>query len=283
MRIVVIPNPGKPKAMAIGELLQEKLIAQNIDAEVLTIKDEDIYLLRNYSNVLSKANMVICVGGDGTFLYSAREATLYDIPILGVNMGHFGFLTEIDGEELDWAVERIKKGDYNIEERRMIDVFADVNGVKYNNYALNELLVTRTDPTRTLHLSLSINNKYAMSYKGDGLIVATPTGSTAYSLSAGGPIVEPSSEIMVVTPICPHSLDSRPIIVSDNSIVKVNIIPIGSQNVLFSSDGQGSVMMGQEGEIVIKKSEKTVKVVRMKDTNFFSVLKEKMSGGKNEV
>lgn len=283
MLIVIIPNPGKPKAMEIGDILRDKFEKQGVIAEILTIKDDDIYLLRNYSSVLTKADMVICIGGDGTFLYSAREATLYDIPILGVNMGHFGFLTEIDSKELDWAVERIIKEDYNIEERRMIDIYADLNGVKYNNYALNELLVTRTDPTRTLQLSLTIDDKFATSYRGDGLLVATPTGSTAYSLSAGGPIVEPFSEIIVITPICPHSMNVRPIVVSDESIIKVNIHPIGSQNVIFSADGQGSVMMGQEGEIIIKKSERITKVVRMKDRNFFSILNEKMSRGKHEI
>lgn len=276
MRIVIIPNTGKINAVETGYKLSDKLVAVGIETGIFLWESKEIYKSKDYDEFFSDTDMIICIGGDGTLLHTARIACMYDIPVLGVNMGNLGFLTEVDCDDLDQAVDKIKNREYNVEERMMIDLASGMEGSEYRDFALNDIVISRAD-SRMLNVDICINDRFVTSYRGDGLIVATPTGSTAYSLSAGGPVVEPSNEAILVTPICPHSLGIRPIVASPFSTIKIKIGSSGLHKGMLSVDGQDGVLVGGDDEIVIKRSEKVTKVVRMMNKDFFTVLKEKIN------
>jgi NAD+ kinase len=226
-----------------------------------------------YENV----DAIICIGGDGTFLKVARNAYKKGIPILGVNLGHLGFLTEIDKDEIASSVKMLLEGNYHIEERMMLDaVVVNKDGVHITDVALNDVVVSRIAISRILHLDSFINNVFADSFPGDGIIVASPTGSTAYSLSAGGPIIEPDTELMVMTPICPHILYSRSIITKGSSIIKIQLNPKYNHEAMVTIDGQICHNMVSGDFVEVKKSDKYVKIIRLQKKGFFSILRSKI-------
>ena len=235
-------------------------------------------LVRLGATVVEKvldAEMLIVLGGDGTLLTAAREAAQYDVPILGVNLGKLGFLTTLDRDEIT-PFERILNGEYTIDERMMLDVC--VQDKRF--YALNDVVISRNSISRIMDIEVRHDEELLDQYRADGLIIATPTGSTAYSMSAGGPIVEPGTPLMLVTPICPHSLHSRSIVVSHNRTLSVNVQKPEKHGAIVTIDGQESCDLMDGCEIVIKKSAHKARLVRVRLNSFFDTFRKKMSGGK---
>jgi NAD+ kinase len=228
-------------------------------------------------HLLGNCNILICLGGDGTFLKVARIAYKLNIPILGINLGSLGFLTEIDRNEIDSAVEKLVKGEYKIEDRMMLEASIIRQGQLIGqDSALNDIVISRGALSRILHVKTYINDIFVDTFPGDGLIISSPTGSTAYSLSAGGPIVEPDIDLILVTPICPHILYSRSFITAGSRMVKAFIDEDYCHEAMVTVDGQkGYEIRG--GDIVeIKKSSHTVKLVRIESKNFFNILRSKI-------
>ncbi|MBU2591886.1 MAG: NAD(+)/NADH kinase [Patescibacteria group bacterium] len=223
--------------------------------------------------------ILISIGGDGTFLSLARETFLFQKPILGINSGKLGFLTETHLENIDQVVERISKQDYLIKERMVIQATIISGKTKKRFYALNELAIKSSQISKLIRLNLYIKNKYVNSYYGDGLIVATPTGSTAYNLSASGPIVFPFTNSFIFTPICSHSFSQRPLVVpADFSNIKIKIPP-DEDRAIIASDGQKHFELNKESFLRIKKAPVGVKVICQKDSDFFKTLREKLFWG----
>lgn len=218
-----------------------------------------------------KYDFIFSLGGDGTFLATSRAFLNTNIPILGINLGNLGFLTEINKEEIENALHKLINKEFKIEERFLLET--EINGKKM--YALNEMVINRGKMVRLLDLKLNFNEKYADNYFADGLIVSTPTGSTAYSLSAGGPIVDPKVDVIVVTPICAHSLHQRPIVVDANTKISVC-----SDLDAFTVTGDGQNSVENIKEVFIKKSDKKLKIVKLNDKCFFDTVREKFVVGK---
>ncbi|MBP3283891.1 MAG: NAD(+)/NADH kinase [Clostridia bacterium] len=211
-------------------------------------------------------DFVISVGGDGTFLGTARKFMESGTPIVGVNLGNLGYLTEISKEQVHDALAQILAGNYTVEERILLE--AEFLGQKM--YALNDIVVSRGIQTKLLELNLFFDGKFVDRYRADGLILATPTGSTAYSLSSGGPIAEPALDVLLVTPICAHSLYQRPIIVRGDTEIRVE-----TPGCMVVADGQELREHYEETSVIIRKSEKTIKLMKLKDHFFFDTVRKK--------
>ena len=229
---------------------------------------------------LPSADMVICFGGDGTILHMAKAATRNGIPILGVNIGTMGFMAELEASELD-QLKRIAAGDYTIDSRMMLDVTVHrERDIIFHDICLNDAVITKGGIARIVHLSVHCDDVQAMECGGDGLIVATPTGSTAYSLSAGGPIVEPEASSILITPICAHDMVSRSIVASDQRVIKVGLTHNARRNAFLSVDGGKALKLNMGDIVTIKKSNFQTKLVRLKDRSFYDVVNLKFKSSR---
>ena len=222
---------------------------------------------------------VLTVGGDGTFIQASRRLFGRELPMLGINMGTLGYLTEVEVQNVEEAVKQLVEGNYTIEERMMLYGSAAYRNVR--DVALNDIVMTRSGSMKIVHFNLYVNGEFLNSYDADGLIVSTPTGSTAYNLSAGGPIVEPTASLIVVTPICSHALNSRSIVFADKDEI---VIEIGAkrenqiEEAVIAYDGADEVPLHTGDRIRIKKAWETAKIVKLSKVSFLETLREKMKG-----
>ncbi len=224
---------------------------------------------------LPTADIIICFGGDGTILHMAKMATRYDIPILGVNIGTMGFMAELESSELQ-ELKRLATDDFTIDSRMMLDVTVHrQRDIIFHELSLNDVVITKGSVARIVHLSVGVDGVQAMECGGDGVIVATPTGSTAYSLSAGGPIVEPEAHSIIVTPICAHGIGSRCMVTSDSRTITVELTHNARRNAYLSVDGGKALRMSMGDVTTIRKSQKLTKLVRLKNRSFYDVVNTK--------
>lgn len=219
-------------------------------------------------------DMILVLGGDGTLLSVAKVASELDIPVVGINLGRLGFLTEIEKDEIKQGLDKLFAGEYVIEERMMLKATMP-NGDEKT--ALNDVVVTRANSIlKILEMDVYINNEYVDEFKADGIIIATPTGSTAYSLSAGGPIVDPSLESVIVTPICPHKMYSRTIIVPPEKSITIRCKKTADNEALVAVDSEILGRLSGNETVVVRLAPKKFKLIRFKDYQFFSVLHNKL-------
>ena len=224
---------------------------------------------------LPNAEMVICFGGDGTILHMAKAATRKGIPILGVNIGTMGFMAELESTEMD-KLAKIATGDYKLDTRMMLDVTIQRDrDIIFHDICLNDVAITKGSVGRIVHLNVKCDGVTALECGGDGLIIATPTGSTAYSLSAGGPIVEPDARNIIITPVCAHDMISRSMVMSDRRNVTVQMVQNVRRNAFLSLDGGKAVRMNLGDVVTIKKSRLETKLVRLNERSFYEVLNTK--------
>jgi NAD+ kinase len=256
---------------------------QSRDINVLIEKefapDSGEIIIIEKENIPQESDLIIVFGGDGTLLSVSRLDNVTDIPILAVNLGGLGFLTEIRVEEIEDALAKVLDSDYDIEKRMMFDVqlkrAGDGKVEKFT--ALNDVVVNKGALARMIDLDTYVNEKFLNSYRVDGLIISTPTGSTGYSLSAGGPIIYPSLKLIAIIPICPHTLTNRPIILEDEKEVMVSLR--SGDDVYLTMDGQVGVLMNIGDQVRVYKSEKNVTLIKSPFRNYFEVLKEKLKWG----
>jgi NAD+ kinase len=227
----------------------------------------------------SQVDLLVVFGGDGTLLRTVRFVSEYDIPIVGVNLGEFGYLTEVNLNEMFSALELIFKGDFQTEKRMMLDItiYLGSDTIRQQNI-LNDVVITRGNLSRILDLETAVNERYLTTFRADGIIIATPTGSTAYSLSAGGPIVFPEQDSFIINPICPHTLTNRPIIIPDNAQIKV-ILWTKEQGATLTLDGQVSYTMGSGDSMIIKKSKYVTNLVSSPHRDYMEILRTKLGWG----
>ena len=224
---------------------------------------------------LPNADLVICFGGDGTILHMAKTATRKNIPILGVNIGTMGFMAELEATELN-ELKRLATGDFSTDGRMMLDVTVQRDrDIIFHDIALNDAVITKGAVARIVHLAVKCDGVEAMECGGDGIVVATPTGSTAYSLSAGGPIVEPEARNIIITPICAHDVGSRCIVASDKRVITVNMVRNARRNAYVSVDGGKAFRLNMGDVVTIKKSHLETKLIRLKDRSFYDVVNAK--------
>lgn len=233
-------------------------------------------LLKNYSITADKFEisklkkgyeLVFVIGGDGTILKAARYYSNYSCAVFGINLGRLGFLSQAGEKDLSLAVQKVIEGDYNLEERIMLSCG------KHN--ALNDFVIKGTETSRMSKFSLTVNGKFVCEYQADGIIISTPTGSTAYGMSAGGPVLAPDVNSIAITPICPHTFDARPLVINADS--EISITPSKNQKYLISADGQEN--FESKKEITIIKSKVCAKLALLKTNDFYSVLRDKLHWG----
>jgi len=223
-------------------------------------------------------DILISLGGDGTILRLARLVAERRTPILGVNLGKLGFLAEVSTEELDVCLTEILKKRYTIEERMMLEGTA--NGSKTVYYALNDIVVDKAGSLRVMDIETYVNEDYLATFTGDGLIVSTPTGSTAYALANGGPIVIPSNTAFVISPICPHTLTIRPVVVPDHCTIRLKI-PSAPSKVHLTADGQQETLLSPPIEVLVKKAPFSTRLVKRRNTSYYDLLRRKLHWGRD--
>ncbi len=290
----------KKVILVINPLKIEKF---NYISEIISLLDAcecDIYTMADTYNILNarkkidlsliklvdescsnrdKFDLALCLGGDGTILSTARKFGCVKVPILGINLGNLGFLAEVMPSGYKKAIERIcNDGDYQIEKRLMLKCSVERNKKKaVTFYALNDIVIHRRTSSKMSQLEAFVDNKFVDAYRGDGLIISTPTGSTAYSLSCGGPILAPDLLAMIINPICAFTLSSRPLIVSSGS--KIKIFNHSPDQALLSTDNQEFFKLQKDDIVYITKSEFSARLVKFSENNFFDILRTKLSWG----
>lgn len=223
-------------------------------------------------------DFALSVGGDGTFLTTASLIGHLDIPILGINCGHLGYLAEVQTDNIDVVLDQLISNKYTIEQRRMLEVTCQQDGKIASPYALNEVGILKSGLSSMITVEVSLNGEFLHNYKADGLLIATPTGSTAYNLSVGGPLLDPQVNAIILSPVATHSLNIRPLVVLDDSKIDVRILSRNG-NYLLSVDGRSQVL-SQDIQLHIERSQRTIKLVRIDGQTFMQSLKDKLNWGK---
>ena len=285
-KVILTPNPYRDKNFKTVREAMQILTASGVEVRVcLPFEVDRSYELpkdirfSRLDRELPTADMVICFGGDGTILHMAKAATRHAIPILGVNIGTMGFMAELEAGELQ-ELSRIASGDFTVDKRMMLDVTVQRDrDIIFHDICLNDVVVTKGAIARIVHLAVKCDGVQAMECGGDGVIVATPTGSTAYSLSAGGPIVEPEAGSILVTPICSHDVASRCIVASDKRVITVMLSANARRNAYLSVDGGKALRMSMGDVATIKKSNLVTQLVRLKSRSFYDVVNVKFKIG----
>lgn len=280
--VILTPNPYRDKGFqtvraAVKVLrdagMEPKLcLPFEIDRSYELPKDLRFYKL---DRELQNTELVICFGGDGTILHMAKAATRRNVPILGVNIGTMGFMAELECTELD-MLARLADDDYTLDKRMMLDVIVQRDrDIIFHDIGLNDVVITKGAIARIAHLSVKCDGVQAMQCGGDGIIVATPTGSTAYSLSAGGPIVEPEASNILITPICAHDVMSRCMVASDKRVITVELVRNARRNAYLSVDGGKALRLNMGDVATIRKSQMETKLLRLKKRSFYDVVNMK--------
>jgi NAD+ kinase len=281
-KILLTPNPYRDKDFNTVRAAMQVLQEAGADVKLCLPFDVDrsFELPRDLRFVrmereIQNADAVICFGGDGTILHMAKIATRYNVPILGVNIGTMGFMAELESTELS-QLARLADGDFSIDRRMMLDVTVRRDrDIILHELCLNDAVITKGAVARIVHLSVKCDGVEAMECGGDGVIVATPTGSTAYSLSAGGPIVEPDAKNILITPICAHDMGSRCIVASMHRKITVELTKNARRNAFLSVDGGKALKLSMGDITQIRASDKEIKLIRLKNRSFYDVINAK--------
>jgi len=284
MKVYIISNDLKDIDLKVTDSFKAILDEKNIEYKVNIIHQINDYNIKSYTDVSDiddDTDVVFVIGGDGTLIQAARDISKADIPIIGINMGHLGFLSEIEPGNLRESLEMIINGDYKLENRIMLsgDVYRG-NEVVYKDIALNDVVISRADSLKVIDFDIYVDGEYLNHYTADGVIVTTPTGSTAYNLSAGGPILEPGAKIMAITPICSHTLSNRSVVLSADSVVEVKVKEgrhEDDSNTTVYFDGGGIYSLRKGDVLRVSLSEKSTKFLKLNKMSFIEILHKKMT------
>ena len=278
-KVILTPNPYRDKNFQTVrnamQILQDSGVEVKLCLPFEVDRTYDLPKDLRFSRLdkeLPTASAVVCFGGDGTILHMAKAATRQGVPILGVNIGTMGFMAELENSELS-ALAQLATDDYEIDCRMMLDVTVHRDrDIIYHDLCLNDAVITKGAVARIVHLEVKCDGVQAMECGGDGIIIATPTGSTAYSLSAGGPIVEPEAHSILVTPVCAHDVGSRCIVASDKRVITVGLTRNARRNAFLSVDGGKALRINVGDVVTIRKSNLATKLVRLKNRSFYDVV-----------
>lgn len=265
--------------ISLIQWLREKKVEVLFDKETAaTIGLESTH---KKTDIISRVDLIVVLGGDGTLLSVARLVGGKSVPIMGVNMGTLGFLTEVTREEVYPVLARVLEGDFETEERLFLDIKVLRESKKIAEHkVLNDIVVNKGALARIINLEVRVNDQFVTSYRSDGLIISTPTGSTAYSLAAGGPIVYPTLPALILTPICPFNLTNRPIVIPDNVSIEVQLAT-DHEDVHITLDGQVGLGMKYKDVIHISRSKDKLKLIKVPDKNHYEVLRKKLKWGEH--
>lgn len=281
MRIGINVNLTRKHAPEVIDAVLEKLFELNIDVSMSenfkTVLGKQFIDFLPGERWVSESDIVIAIGGDGTLIHTSHLSAKYDVPILGINAGNLGFLAGLEKTELD-LLENLRSGNYYVDNRMMIccELYEGEMLMK-KFYSLNDIVIGRGAMLNMCDIELSADNELSMNYKADGLIFSTPTGSTAYNLSAGGPVLDPAIESIIATPICPHSIFNRSLIFGADTLIEVKVNNLNHCGAVLSPDGEESIPLKENDRLIIRRGSRYVKIVRIKKGNFINILKSKLS------
>ncbi len=283
-KVVMTPNPYRDRDFSCVLEAQRILSAAGVEAKICLAFEVDKSFalpqgvpLFDLQEELRTADALICFGGDGTILHTSKSAARHGIPILGVNIGTVGFMAELESGEMG-LLSRLATDDYQIDERMTLYVRLLHEGrVIYRDVALNDAVITKGAVARVIQPSVWLDGVKAMSFNGDGIIAATPTGSTAYSMSAGGPIVEPQADNIILTPICAHNLQPRSLIAAPERKVEIQIGRVNKRNAFLSVDGGRAMRVYGGDSVLIEAGNQKIKLIKLKDTSFFDIVISKLN------
>ena len=276
MRVAIVAHPLKPDAPVAVERVRESMAKRGVEVvlEEETAKLVDEEGSQDFSN---DSDLVISLGGDGTLLETLHRIGPTDLPIAGVNIGTLGFLTACTDEEIDLLSDHLASGELNIVERSMLQVeMIDEGGQARQFLALNEVVLMRGETGRLVSLETRVDGELLNHYRADGLIVATPTGSTAYSMAAGGPLLGPHAGVFVITPICPHSMSNRSLVVGEDSIIELSPCGESREPILFSVDGRDILRIAKDSVVRVSCHPQSLRLVRLPGHSFYETLRKKL-------
>jgi NAD+ kinase len=279
-RVGIVAKTDAPEAVVTGllEWLHARNVAVMLEKETATLAPAATVAVATKSELPSLVDLIVVLGGDGTLLSMARAVGDLGVPLLGVNVGGLGFLTATTLDEMFPAVEAALAGRMRVDDRMLLHAHVVRNGETLGDYvALNDVVITKSAMSRIINLSVSVEAQHATSYRADGLIISTPTGSTAYCLSAGGPIVYPAVDAIVLTPIASHTLTNRPIVLPGAHRIEVTLNT--DQEVMLTLDGQVGVPLRERDVVAVKKASATIRLLRFPQKDFFTVLRTKLKWG----
>lgn len=285
-RIGIVANPEKPACRALAQQALELIMAAGrrpaTDPGTARLASLEIETYPDLPALAKATDLLVVFGGDGTMLRVAREVAGIATPILGVNAGGLGFLTATPPQLLPQALSQVWAGEFHLESRPLIAASGLADGQPVAQLALNDMVFGRNQPSRMLELEVLVDGQVLTRYRCDGLIISSPTGSTAYSLAAGGAVVAPTSEVFTITPICPHTLSNRSVIVSLRSVVEVKVIS-QRRNTILAADGQVETTLAPGDTIAIRRSRKTIRLLRLAGSSFFETLRKKLNWSGSSV
>lgn len=280
----LIVNKDKDKDMHTAMRLQKLIVERGGKCYITSInryqdKKKHSYIYTNPDDVPENTDAILVLGGDGTMILAARDLVKLDIPILGINLGHLGFLAEVDEQDMEETIEKLFLEEYHVESRMMLE--GNILGTGEKIVALNDIVVGRSGSMRVIDYNIYVDDILLNKYRADGIIVSTPTGSTAYNMSAGGPIVEPGSDIIVLTPICPHTLNTRSIVLSPDSKIEIEICEDrhadnDSDGKMAYFDGNTSLSLRTGDRLCVRKSNQDTKIIKLRNRSFVKILQKKM-------
>ncbi len=280
MKIGIVPNFTREKTFEVFNKTVSFLKKFNIeyyfnysDVQSFPIEIDKNTIL---DNIYEKTDLILVIGGDGSFIHAAKDAAVHKKSVLCINAGNLAFLAGLEGNELE-LLEKLISGDYQTDKRMMLEVFLkDNSGEKLLGYCLNDVVIARYGEIKLIDLDVYCNNRKINSYRGDGVVISTPTGSTAYAWSAGGPVIDPDLKCITLTPICTHSPLNRTFVFNENSVLTVKA-PKNSQKICLSTDGDKSLELDNNFEIIIRKSDYYAEFIRIKSDEFFDILNQKLT------
>lgn len=281
----LITNVIKDPMLTLTHTVADYLQAHGCEAEIEGVNDDGTARDSQYrkAHITADTDCILVLGGDGTVLQAAGDALDHNVPVLGINLGTMGYLAEVERNDWQEALDRLIRGEYRVKERMMLEgtlIREDQSTAEGPYVALNDIVFTRNGPMRTLNYEIYVNDRLLVSYHADGVILATPTGSTAYNLSAGGPIVEPGARMILLTPICPHTLNTRSIVLAPDDIIEICIgqavgdsLPVAEVNF----DGAESRVLQCGDRVRICRSDKVTRLVRLHRQSFLDILQRKLN------
>ncbi len=280
-KIAVIFRPGRPVQGVVDRVLQY-LVSRNC---TVYISDEALcrrhgLIFRPEETLTSEAQVLVVVGGDGTLLRGVHVLGNRDIPVLGINAGKLGFLTETETPDMFDCLERVLAGDYNATERRMLKVTLFKNGKPYySQRVLNDAVINKSALSPIALLEVRSDDELISAYRGDGLIISTPTGSTAYNMAAGGPVLYPTLKVFTITPICPHTFANRPVVIPDSKTIRIKALDLRGE-VFCSLDGRTGFPLEQGDEVEVRRARRPIRLIRSDRRGYFDILRHKLGWGK---
>lgn len=283
-KAAIVANLSKEKALLCAKQIISMFL--HLDVKVLMHQDnsghfddfsDSIEYYKNYSLLIENCDFAITIGGDGTIIHIAKYAAAGNKPLIGVNTGRLGFAAELEPDEIS-MLSQIVEGNFKIKTRMLLNVTVYKNDEIQTYLAVNDAVISRGSLSRIIDLSVYFNNENMANYHADGLLFSTPTGSTAYSLSAGGPVVEPQMNCILLTPVCPHSLFARSVIFDENSVLTAYASSRDEEYSYLTIDGQTSIRIAPSDKVEVKKAKEKLQLISIKEKNFYKILNEKLKG-----